>query len=90
MISARLPERRDLKIMADLIQSKPVAWKHIGLYGHAVGTFTSECFCDVNGFNFSAVRGCDRFFYAMPDELHGPKLRRLLCAHLGACGRSIL
>jgi hypothetical protein len=28
--------------MADLDQKKPVAWKHIGLYGHAVGTFTSE------------------------------------------------
>jgi hypothetical protein len=28
--------------MADLDQQKPVAWKHIGLYGHAVGTFTSE------------------------------------------------
>ena len=31
--------------MADLDQHKPVAWKHIGLYGHAVGTFTSEFIC---------------------------------------------
>jgi len=28
--------------MADFNQQKPVAWKHIGLYGHAVGTFSMD------------------------------------------------
>jgi hypothetical protein len=29
-------------IMSDNDQQKPKVWKHIGLYGHAVGTFTGE------------------------------------------------
>ena len=29
--------------MGDVVgEQKPAVWKHIGLYGHAVGTFTGE------------------------------------------------
>ena len=27
-----------------MAEDKPKVWKHIGLYGHAVGTFTGEFF----------------------------------------------
>jgi hypothetical protein len=55
--------------MADLDQKKPVAWKHIGLYGHAVGTFTSEFFFVVCCSFLVLMRYCDGWLVKVKSTL---------------------